>query len=266
MSTAVANPVNLNLRSYFGYSLILHASLFVLIFVGSFLERGQDWGGPGSPTSGTRVSLVPAASIPLPKETSVTESKAVDPTESLHKEEPPQPKPPEPKTDAEKIPKFTKEQPPPPSRKSRVLENKTKEPDNAIPGHGGTPPLPTGMAQTPGNSAPGVAAVGQGGGDFAARYPWYVDAIRNRISQSWDQSAIEPGVRAAHRAHTVMTFRINSNGSISNIRMMQTSGNSSMDYSAQRALQSIDAFRALPNDYMGSYVDVTFDFDLSLPQ
>jgi len=73
-------------------------------------------------------------------------------------------------------------------------------------------------------------------------------------------------VRAAHRAHTVMTFRINSNGSISNIRTAQSSGNSSMDYSAQRALQSIDAFRPLPNDYMGTFVDVTFDFDLSLPQ
>jgi TonB family protein len=93
-----------------------------------------------------------------------------------------------------------------------------------------------------------------------------VDAVRNRVQQSWDQSAIEPAVRAAHRALTVMTFRINGNGSISNIRMLQSSGNSSMDYSAQRALQSIDAFRALPNDYMGSYVDVSFKFDLSLPQ
>jgi len=48
--------------------------------------------------------------------------------------------------------------------------------------------------------------------------------------------------------------------------MSQTSGNSSMDYSALRALQNIDSFRPLPNDYIGSYVDVTFDFDLSLTQ
>ena len=48
--------------------------------------------------------------------------------------------------------------------------------------------------------------------------------------------------------------------------MSQSGGNSSMDNSALRALQSIDSFRALPNDYMGSYVDVTFDFDLSLMQ
>jgi TonB family protein len=93
-----------------------------------------------------------------------------------------------------------------------------------------------------------------------------VDAVRNRVQQSWDQSTIQPAVRAARRAHTVMTFRINANGSISNIRVSQTSGDWSMDNSAQRALQSIDTFRPLPNDYMGSYVDVTFDFDLSMAQ
>jgi TonB family protein len=64
----------------------------------------------------------------------------------------------------------------------------------------------------------------------------------------------------------VVTFRITSNGTVSSIRLSESSGNSNMDYSALRALQSIDSFRPLPNDYMGSYVDVTFDFDLSLAQ
>lgn len=54
-------------------------------------------------------------------------------------------------------------------------------------------------------------------------------------------------VRAARHAHTVMTFRINANGSISSIRVAQSSGNSSMGYSAIRALQSIDAFGPCPN-------------------
>ena len=29
---------------------------------------------------------------------------------------------------------------------------------------------------------------------------------------------------------------------------------------------SLGSVNRLPNDYIGSYVDVTFDFDLSLPQ
>ncbi len=265
MTTAVANPDSLNLRSYVIYSVVFHALLTVAALGASFLERrGNSWGGVGGNLGGTKVNLVSTAGIPMPKESVVTESKAVDPTKGLHKEEPP--KPPEPKTDAEKIPKFEKEKPLPPSKKSRTFESKTPPPDNAVPyGKGGNPALPTGYSQTPGGSS-GVAVSGQGGGDFGARYPWYVDAVRNRIRQGWDQNTIDPAVRAAHRAHAVITFRINADGSISNIRLFQSSGNSSMDYSAQRALQSLGSVSRLPNDYMGSYVDVTFDFDLSLTQ
>ena len=266
MTTAFAIPNDLPLKKYFFRSVIFHACLTAALLSGAYFERqGALWGGVGGQPGGTKVSLVSSAGIPMPRESMVTDSKTVDPTKSLHKEDP-KPKPPEPKTDATKIPKFEKEKPLPPSRRSRTLENKTPEPDNAIPGKGGNPNLPTGYSQTPGASSSGVSAIGQGGGDFAGRYPWYVDAVRNRVEQSWDQTTIDPAARAAHRAHTVMTFRINANGSISHIRMVQSSGNSSMDYSGMRALQSIEAFRPLPNDYLGTYVDVTFDFDLSLTQ
>lgn len=266
MSTALAIPNDLSLKKYFFRSIIFHALLAAGFLSGAYFERqGELWGGVGGQLGGTKVSLVSPGGIPMPREPEVTESKTVDPTKSLHKEDP-KPKPPEPKTDATKIPKFEKEKPLPPSRRSRTLENKTREVDNAIPGKGGNANLPTGYSQTPGGSSSGVMAIGQGGGDFAGRYPWYVDAVRNRVEQSWDQTTIDPAARAAHRGHTVMSFKINANGSISHIRMMQSSGNSSMDYSAMRALQSIDAFRPLPNDYVGTYVDVTFDFDLSLTQ
>ncbi len=265
MATAFAIPNDLSLKKYVVRSVIFHVLLCAAVLSASYFERrGAGWGGVGGKLGGTKVNLVSSAGIPMPRESAVTESKAVDPTKSLHKEDP-TPKPPEPKTDATKIPKFEKEKPLPPSRKTRTLENKTVEADNAVPGHGGTPDLPTGYSQTPGGSS-GTSVQGQGGGDFGARYPWYVDAVRNRIRQSWDQNTIEPAVRAARRAHAVVTFRINADGSISNIRVSQSSGNSSMDYSAQRALQSVDAFRPLPNDYMGHYVDVTFDFDLSMMQ
>lgn len=265
MATAIANPENLTLRSYVIYSVVFHALLTVAVLSASFLERrGNSWGAVGGKLGGTKVNLVSAAGIPMPREAVVTNSKAVDPTKGLYKEEPH--KPPEPKTDATKIPKFTKEKPLPPSRQSRTLENKTPTPDNAVPyGKGGNPDLPTGYSQNPGGSS-GVAAQGQGGGDFGARYPWYVDAVRNRIRQVWDQTTIDPAVRAARRAHTAMTFRINADGSVTNIRLFQSSGNQSMDYSAQRALLSLGSLHPLPNDYMGSYVDVTFDFDLSMTQ
>src|SRR5437867_7244025 len=174
MNTAVANPPDQSLRPYLLYSIIMHGSLAVVIVVTAYIQyHGKAWGGVGGNLGGAKVNLVSAAGIPMPKESVVTESKAVDPTKGLHKEEPP--KPPEPKTDATKIPKFDKEKPLPPSRKTRTLENKTPTQDNDIPGGGGNPNLPTGYSQTPGASGAGDKVIGQGGGDFGGRYPWYVD-------------------------------------------------------------------------------------------
>ncbi|HVH70129.1 MAG TPA: hypothetical protein VNB49_03340, partial [Candidatus Dormibacteraeota bacterium] len=167
MGTALAIPNNLSLKKYLFRSIVFHVLITAAALSASYVERahGNEWGGVGGKSSGTKVNLVAAAGIPIPRESEVTESKVVDPTKSLHKEEL-KPPPPEPKTDATKIPKFQKEKPLPPSPKSRILENKTVEPDNAIPGIGaGTPNLPTSYSQTPGPSAssPGVSAIGQGG-------------------------------------------------------------------------------------------------------
>src|ERR1700747_3695353 len=99
MTTAVANPDDFNLRSYLKYSLVLHVLLIVAVLAASYFERrGETWGGVGGNLGGTKVSLVPAAGIPMPKQPNVTDSKTVDPTKGLYKEEPP--KLPEPKTDA----------------------------------------------------------------------------------------------------------------------------------------------------------------------
>jgi len=107
MTTAVANPQGQSLRQFLIYSIIMHTSVAVVIAVSAFIQfRENRWGGIGGELGGTKVSLVSAAGIPMPKETVVTESKAVDPTKGLYKEEPP--KPPEPKADATKIPKFEK--------------------------------------------------------------------------------------------------------------------------------------------------------------
>ncbi len=124
--------------------------------------------------------------------------------------------------------------------------------------------VPTGYSDQPGPLNGGVAVQGQGGGDFASRYGWYIEAVRRAVNQNWMQNTIDPGVRAARRARTTVTFTIERDGTVKNIRIAESSGNRSMDDSAQRALLSIDKFPALPADYSGRYVDVTFDFDLSM--
>src|SRR5215467_13007523 len=146
MATAIAIPRDLSLKKYMLRSVMFHVLLTAAVVGAAYFDhRGAGWGGPGGQLGGgVKVNLVSPAGIPMPKEEAVVkESKAVDPTDSLHKEDP-KPKPPEPKTDAEKIPKFDKEKPLPPSRKTRTLENKTPTQDNDIPGQGGHPNIPTG--------------------------------------------------------------------------------------------------------------------------
>jgi len=254
----------LSLKRYFTYSVMFHIALTAALLAMVWLQRtGEAWGGIGGGDTGVKVSLVSSAGIPMPPTINPTESEAVDITKGLYKEEPP--KPPEPKTDATPIPKFEKEKPLPASKSSKVFEKKTPPPPNAIPyGKGGQMNVPTGYSDQPGPINSGVAVQGQGGGDFASRYGWYIEAVKRAVNQNWMQNTIDPGVRAARRARTTLTFTIERDGSIKNIRISESSGNRSMDDSAQRALLSIDRFPALPADYSGRYVDVTFDFDLSM--
>jgi TonB family protein len=261
MTTAVANPQELTLRNYVVYSLVLHAALTIAVFSVTFFERrGNAWGGIGGELGGTKVNLVTAAGIPMPKEPVVTESKAVDPTKGLYKEEPP--KPPEPKTDATKIPKFEKEKPLPPSHKSRTFESKTPPPDNAVPyGKGGTPDLPTGYSTTPSDGSSGVTVKGQGGADFASRYGWYIEGVKNRIYGNWQQWTIDAAARNSRSMHCAITFTINRDGSLRDVHLSESSGNSSYDNSALRAVLSSNPATQLPGDYSGSYVVATLDFN-----
>src|SRR6267378_596938 len=260
MTRAFANTNDFNLKSYLFYSVVFHALLTAAVIGASFLERrGDTWGGVGGKLGGTKVNLVNSAGIPMPMESVVKESKAVDPTKGLHKEEPP--KPPEPKTDATKIPKFEKEKPLPPSPKSRTLENKTPTPDNAVPyGKGGNPDLPSGYSQTLGGGSPGGTVQGQGGTDFTTRYGWYIAAAKRRVAPNWNVLFLDPSVRNSQTLHCVISFTILRDGTIKNLRVSQSSGNSSFDTSGLRAIQSSAPFAPLPTDWKAPDVDVLWDF------
>lgn len=256
------------LKRFLGYSAWFHIALTALLLVGVWVQRtGNAWGGiGGGDNSGVRVSLVSNAGIPMPQPSITSpESNAVDPTKGLNKEEP-QPTP-EPKADATKLPKFEKEKPLPKSKPSKVFESKTPPAENAVPyGKGGQTTFPSGYSDFPGPANGGVAIQGQGGGDFASRYGWYIQAVVRALHQNWIQvqDTIDPSVRAARKAKTTLTFTINRDGSVKNIKISEASGNRSMDDAAQRALLSIDHFPPLPTDYSHNSVDVIFYFDLTL--
>jgi TonB family protein len=262
MTTAVANPDDFGLGKFFAYSVVLHGLLAGAIAASIIFHwRGNAWGDVGGASQGAvEVKLTGSVGIPMPQPPVIDDSKTFDPTNSLYKEQP-LPKAPEPPKEVEKIPKFEKEKPPKPiEHPSKRFENKTPPPENAIPGNGGQPKLPTGYSPTSGASSPGIAVSPQAGGDFAGRYPAYVEAIRRRIAQNWLQSTIDPAARASRTIHAVATFTIMRDGSVKDIRISESSHNSSFDNSGLRALYDSNPMPPLPADYNGSYVSVTFDF------
>jgi TonB family protein len=263
MSYSPVHPGADNLKKPLVWSLGFHLILFGSLAVSTlFSHRGDLWGGPGGDNA-VSVGLVgKLPGVTLPRPDAVTTSRVVDTSKGLYKSEP-QPKPKEIEPDTTKIPKFAKEKTPHyVTRPSRILEDTTPPPPNAVPyGQGGSPALPYSQFTMGGATQGGMgfSGPGGGGGDFSGRFPAYVDAVRNRISSNWLQSTVDPSVRWAPRAQ--FTFQILRDGTVANVQLTQSSGNRSVDNSALRAILSSSPVSALPSNYSGSSVTVEFWFE-----
>lgn len=263
MAYATYHPGAVSLKKPLLWSIAFHGLLFASLTVSTIMSHSGDmWGSAGAGDGAVSVGLV--AKVPgvtLPRPEAVTQSQVVDTTKGLYKAEP-QPKPKEEPPDVKKIPEFTKEKTPHiVSRPSKVFEDKTPPPTNAVPyGQGGAPALPYSSFAMNGTQAQGgMGFSGTGGGDFAGRFPSYVDAVRNRVSSNWLQSTVDPTVRWAPRA--MFTFQVLRDGTVTNVQMTQSSGNRSVDNSALRAILSSSPVSPLPSSYSGNSVSVEFYFD-----
>jgi len=255
----LTEPTYNGLRTPLMWSAAMHTTLFAtLLFAAVSAPRGEAWGGAGGGAAVTVGLVGSLPGVPLPRPEAITGSRVVDETRGLHKEET-QPRKQE--TSAAEIPKFERDQPTKyVTRPSKVLENETPPPPGAIPyGQGGAPNVPYTQFSMGGASQGGLGFTGAGGGDFAGRYPWYVEAVRRRISSNWLYSTVDPAVRWAPRA--VASFQVFRDGTISNIDLLRSSGNASVDNSAIRAILSSSPLERLPNEYSGPYVLVEFWFD-----
>src|SRR5271154_4782763 len=185
MTTFAATRSNSLLKPFVQISLIVHLTFCVLAVLYAYFHGGSaDWGGPGGSITVGIVGNVPA--IPLPRPDVVSPNRVVDESKGLYKSEPaPQPKP---APDAIPIPKFERNKPPKyVTRPSKVLENPTPPPPNAIPYGGvGTPTVPvTSFAMGSGATQASLGFTGAAGGDFGSRFSWYVEAVQRRISGNW---------------------------------------------------------------------------------
>jgi TonB family protein len=162
--------------------------------------------------------------------------------------------------------------PPRPDQKELPTVASTKAPTPAAPPPA-APAATTPAAATPSPPGPAAAAappqpLGQPTGSTAGSgkvtldvdfpYAWYLRAIVNKISQSWDPKAL-PGQQP------VITFEVGRDGQVNlgRIRIRQSSGNPAYDQVAIRAIAESIPFPPLPADFKAQLLTVHLQLHFS---
>lgn len=243
-------------------SVVLHlglaGGLIGLTVAGSHIT--EHW---GSPTGGGwgAVTVNPVAKIPLPQRSGPQNPVAND-TESQVPTPPPTPK-------AKPQPKVAPKQPDPKAiaLKSRNADRRP-QPDYSAPNkyREQQKDLPNqvysrvGQAvNTPLYGMRGGGGVGVGDNSpFGTQFGWYAKLLVDKVGQSWRTTDLNQNIANV----AVVTFVIKRDGQVTNARISQPSGNTSLDRSALRAILDAAPFAALPQQFPRSEAEVELRFSL----
>ena len=237
----------------FVQSVLLHAAIagaFILASI-SFQHSREVWGS-ASTSAGTAVAINSVKTIPLPSRAGIVNPVAND-TES----QVPQAPKVEPKKQV-KVPdnaiplksRLAKKQPRPEAvqrfRPQPPVQNQvfSRDPPAAV----------SPMFEKPGSGGVGVGPNSAFGNQFGA----YASLVVQRVTEKWQTT----GLAGMHLPIVVITFDILRDGSVKNPQIAQRSGNSTLDYSALRAVSDAAPFPPLPSKYSRSSTNVELQFQL----
>jgi TonB family protein len=98
------------------------------------------------------------------------------------------------------------------------------------------------------------------GSPFGTRYGWYANLLAQRLAQSWRTQDVNARLAAA--PPVIVTFVIYRDGRAGDLRLIQRSGDLSLDNSVLRAVTQASPLPELPRDYQGNSVTVEYWFEL----
>ena len=87
------------------------------------------------------------------------------------------------------------------------------------------------------------------------RYPFYLRGIQNRVNQNWQW------VKTYGKLRAVVYFRVAKDGSVSGIRLSESSRDESFDKAALRAIERAGRFAPLPEGFEEDFIGVHFEFN-----
>jgi periplasmic protein TonB len=247
-----------SLRNSFFGSLGLHLSLAGVVAAMTFVNVGDrtPWGEPNA-LGGGAVGVTPVKSIPMPLRDGPLNRLANDTRSQVPAEAKPEPVKAAPKAQPDAI--SIKSKNAPVKKRREPARAAAKAPERAgnqlssATGAAASSPL---YAMTPGTGGVGVGS----GAPFGFQFGAYATLVRDRVAQRWRTDQVDARLRALPPA--VVTFEIVRSGEVRNIRVVQSSGNRALDYSAERAITEAAPFQPLPAQYGGSSAVIEFWFQL----
>jgi len=240
------------------WSVGLHLAVIAVtvIYTAFFYHAGGETWGSGGGGEAIGATLVNA--VPLPTPPSPTQNVLANESKGLTQS---QPKIEEKAPDAIEIQGKNAKIKPKKKQETVSKEKSQAEPEpesNQVAfGEGGPVSGPYGTFSASG--AKGGFGITGSGGDFGTRYAWYVQVIQRKVSENWMRYEVDPSISTAQRVY--ITFDVSRDGHPGNVQVEQSSGVPSLDTSAVRALQRIDTFGPLPQDYPGNKISVEYWFD-----
>lgn len=252
-----------SLRAPLLISVVVHAGVFASIALFTSLgAKGFLWGDPHAVGGGNSVGITAVSQIPLPGRSGEQNPLANDTESRVPAPPKPQPKvvkPPEPDAIPLRSRKSATPQPQP-TRARTTAPQYRAQPDrpNQLYSSSGQR-LSSNMYGSPLSGTSGTVGVGPRG-NFGQRYGWYSALLEQRVGQKWRTDEVDARVQTA--PPVIITFEIMKDGSVRNVRILQGSGNRTLDYSAQRAVFEAAPFPPLPQDFERNSAQIEFWFQL----
>jgi periplasmic protein TonB len=111
------------------------------------------------------------------------------------------------------------------------------------------------------SAMPGSGRIGTGANTtLGTRFAGYAQQIQQLVAQKWHTADVDARVQTA--PIVIASFDLQRDGRIRNLRVVQQSGVSALDYSAQRAILEASPFPPIPAGFDKDSAHVEFTFEL----
>jgi len=247
------------MKSPFLKSVLVHSSLIVVAAGYSWLQgrHVEQFGDPDSLAGGSTM-ITPVNKIPLPQR-----SGAVNPVANDTESQAPAPPKPEStkamreRADALELELLRKAE----EKRKRESKKSTYKPPEQRPNQVTSSTGPAAITPMYGSPSAGGNVGVAPGNPFGNRFGYYATLVRQKVAESWQTGGLDPRFKTA--PPVIVTFAIARDGSVSDVRLLQRSGNPTLDYSCQRAVLEAAPFPPLPAQYERNSATIEFWFQLN---